>query len=346
MNLTPLTPDSSDPWWPDANPEALAWVREHESSKPTWEELKSQLQTIPQPPVFPLEAVRCAQAGWPDYAPHFRQVLERYVDAPGLIEDDSEAMHVFAGQLLAEHRDTECFASAQKLMAFSHDDLEATLGPEWSDTVEAWLAAFCHQTPDRLEWLAACAKNTSFFAGKRQVAIAALVRCCGAGAYTAQEFGALCLDVMHDVASHGCVEEPEDFMDASALMGLVLCSLMDVKLPPDALPQIKRWYDDGLIDESVIPYNEVLDPIGQPAAIIRTLPGCTVAEISWWAWFNEDRDQPFDDDRDPLIAYGGADYPEDFSAPVLPYLRPEPKVGRNEPCPCGSGKKFKKCCGA
>jgi SWIM/SEC-C metal-binding protein len=21
-----------------------------------------------------------------------------------------------------------------------------------------------------------------------------------------------------------------------------------------------------------------------------------------------------------------------------------PKVGRNEPCPCGSGKKFKKCC--
>jgi uncharacterized protein YchJ len=27
------------------------------------------------------------------------------------------------------------------------------------------------------------------------------------------------------------------------------------------------------------------------------------------------------------------------------YVRPEPKVGSNEPCPCGSGKKFKKCCG-
>ncbi|MFV0350213.1 MAG: YchJ family protein [Halodesulfovibrio sp.] len=25
--------------------------------------------------------------------------------------------------------------------------------------------------------------------------------------------------------------------------------------------------------------------------------------------------------------------------------RETPKVGRNEPCPCGSGKKFKKCCG-
>lgn len=29
---------------------------------------------------------------------------------------------------------------------------------------------------------------------------------------------------------------------------------------------------------------------------------------------------------------------------VGPYVRPEPKVGRNDACPCGSGKKFKKCC--
>lgn len=25
-------------------------------------------------------------------------------------------------------------------------------------------------------------------------------------------------------------------------------------------------------------------------------------------------------------------------------VRTEPKIGRNEPCPCGSGKKYKKCC--
>ena len=28
-----------------------------------------------------------------------------------------------------------------------------------------------------------------------------------------------------------------------------------------------------------------------------------------------------------------------------PYTRSYPKVGRNSPCPCGSGYKFKKCCG-
>jgi SEC-C motif-containing protein len=26
-------------------------------------------------------------------------------------------------------------------------------------------------------------------------------------------------------------------------------------------------------------------------------------------------------------------------------VRSSPKVGRNDPCPCGSGKKYKKCCG-
>jgi uncharacterized protein YecA (UPF0149 family) len=28
-----------------------------------------------------------------------------------------------------------------------------------------------------------------------------------------------------------------------------------------------------------------------------------------------------------------------------PIRQPEPEVGRNDPCQCGSGKKFKKCCG-
>ena len=28
-----------------------------------------------------------------------------------------------------------------------------------------------------------------------------------------------------------------------------------------------------------------------------------------------------------------------------PYRRKGVKVGRNDPCPCGSGKKYKKCCG-
>ena len=33
-------------------------------------------------------------------------------------------------------------------------------------------------------------------------------------------------------------------------------------------------------------------------------------------------------------------------APAKPFVRAVEKVGRNDPCSCGSGRKFKKCCGA
>lgn len=38
------------------------------------------------------------------------------------------------------------------------------------------------------------------------------------------------------------------------------------------------------------------------------------------------------------------DYYDDYEIQE-PYVREEPKIGRNDPCPCGSGKKYKKCCG-
>lgn len=40
--------------------------------------------------------------------------------------------------------------------------------------------------------------------------------------------------------------------------------------------------------------------------------------------------------------------PETYEPRLMPQepVRAEPRVGRNEPCPCGSGKKFKKCHGA
>lgn len=58
-------------------------------------------------------------------------------------------------------------------------------------------------------------------------------------------------------------------------------------------------------------------------------------------------DDKLDDDLDDLATDFG-----DFLAPARteddeagrPIVNFDPKVGRNDPCPCGSGKKFKKCC--
>lgn len=50
-----------------------------------------------------------------------------------------------------------------------------------------------------------------------------------------------------------------------------------------------------------------------------------------------------------IAAYWRAKGPRQVSMPFTaappPMERTSTKVGRNDPCPCGSGKKFKKCCG-
>jgi uncharacterized protein len=56
-----------------------------------------------------------------------------------------------------------------------------------------------------------------------------------------------------------------------------------------------------------------------------------------------------------LLAQAQNDMPEtvgaiyrfwrNMSIPISTVRRDSPKVGRNDPCPCGSGKKFKQCCG-
>ena len=37
--------------------------------------------------------------------------------------------------------------------------------------------------------------------------------------------------------------------------------------------------------------------------------------------------------------------PSSSSGPKTPYVKKDAEVGRNDPCPCGSGKKYKNCCG-
>jgi len=80
----------------------------------------------------------------------------------------------------------------------------------------------------------------------------------------------------------------------------------------------------------------------------------TIAESSWWACFDpaefEDEDEDlmfaFDEEDEDLEYLPGEDEIGESDSPDSAIVRRSmPKVGRNDPCPCGSGKKYKKCCG-
>jgi preprotein translocase subunit SecA len=53
--------------------------------------------------------------------------------------------------------------------------------------------------------------------------------------------------------------------------------------------------------------------------------------------------EPAGDEEAPSPRPAGRQQPR---VTVQPVRREGPKIGRNDPCPCGSGMKFKKCHGA
>lgn len=150
----------------------------------------------------------------------------------------------------------------------------------------------------------------------------------------------------------------DDYMDDRALIALLICLFDDFNLddPAATRARLKPYFVAGVVDTQVVEW-EYLGTDGLGAGSRRpTLPGCTVAEIDGWARFSEEADDDdwLDEDDEfyeldrqrathPLRSDPG--YLDAFEIDQ-PIVREIPKVGRNDPCPCGSGKKFKKCCGA
>ena len=115
------------------------------------------------------------------------------------------------------------------------------------------------------------------------------------------------------------------------------------------LPHIENAFEDGLCDPFFDRFERIEKRItsgGDP----RWKRDCkpiddVVAMMETWACFSES--------SSPRPSTAGSQYLESLGAPrefsSLPSVPPPPQypgVGRNDPCPCGSGRKFKKCCGA
>jgi len=109
--------------------------------------------------------------------------------------------------------------------------------------------------------------------------------------------------------------------------------------PGELIADIERAYEDGLVEPGYIGWADVNDDLacGKDQMLERLaakshhrLVEDTVREMEWWACFHENKTT-----LRPA--------PRTASGQVKPA---KPKTGRNDPCPCGGGKKFKKCCGA
>jgi hypothetical protein len=113
---------------------------------------------------------------------------------------------------------------------------------------------------------------------------------------------------------------------------------------PELLPEVRDAYERGLANPGVAGLEELEDEIESPkpwSMEKRKFITDTIAEMEGWAAFNPTPVRP----RKYKVPYPNSpssarDYVPTANQPIR-----STKVGRNEPCPCGSGKKYKKCCG-
>ena len=119
--------------------------------------------------------------------------------------------------------------------------------------------------------------------------------------------------------------------------------------PQEAIDELGRAYEEGLVDTGSIDWQDIEHALalGQQGAMKRAryrdpLITDVAKNMGWMQCFRKaERDYEGEGDAEE-------DLPESLSSgyTTVPVRRTQPKVGRNERCPCGSGKKFKKCCGA
>ena len=112
----------------------------------------------------------------------------------------------------------------------------------------------------------------------------------------------------------------------------------------DLIILVKKAFDRGFIDSHVLGFDHFEEDLrrgierpGEPLPDDRecTLFGDTIEELSGWYCFSEQ--YRADQERWRREAEANRARSQRLENPFK-------GIGRNDPCPCGSGKKFKKCC--
>jgi hypothetical protein len=144
--------------------------------------------------------------------------------------------------------------------------------------------------------------------------------------------------------------------------------------PLEMQDEIKEVFERGLADESIVRWSSFVKYYLHPAEpgncprLCQEEPGPiadTVEELRHWCSFSEKwrqqraealegdeedeydglddefDDEPYDEDPDDFVV---SDQYEPGNWESTTIRNEAPRVGRNDPCPCGSGKKYKKCC--
>jgi hypothetical protein len=285
---------------------------------------------------LPIEAIRAATADRARAAPILVHAIEQFLSPDGDRTAQDSLFFIF--HLLGDWREKSAYRPLARLMRCSPDDLDEIFGDSLVETSHRVMAAVFDGDPGPL-YQVIMDPDADEFIRSRMLEVIAMVTLRGEMPRS---------EAVRFLRACYCELEPQDecwvwhgWQSAVALLGLV-----------ELKPLVEDAFARGFIS------NGWLEPrhfeqdlqlaIDDPAALIEhsdgeyDLFGNTIEELSTWYCFRRDEVRRKEEEvrrkerenihQNTVLWQAGT--------AVNRYKN----VGRNDPCPCGSGRKFKKCC--
>jgi hypothetical protein len=275
---------------------------------------------------LPEDTIRAAREQRDQVAPMLVDFVERYLAAEARAREQHGALF-FVFHLLGEWREKSAYRPLARLLAGPPDQLEQAIGDAVTETSHRVMAAVFDGDPRPLYEVIE-AEHADEFARARMLEALAMVTL--GGDLDRGEIATYLRDGFMTLKPHAPNFVWHGWQSAIALLGL-----------GDLRSLVKRAFERGLIGPEVMDYEDfrrdLEHAIGHP-------------EVPWRPW-SAGEFTPFGDTIEELsgwYAFSPEYLERQASGPDLglaePASNPLRGVGRNDSCPCGSGKKFKKCC--
>lgn len=287
---------------------------------------------------LPVDAIRAADADRTTMLPVFLEAIERYIaQAPDEREPPNPLFFIF--NILGSWREKAAYRPLARLLLCERGDCSA-IDEAAVETSHRVMAAAFDGDPEPLYRIILDRDVDEFIRSRMCQAIAMVVLRGELPRSEAARFLAECFDKL----------EPKTdcfvwfgWHEAIAMLGL-----------EELRPLVAKAFERGSISDSLTEMKhfdaDLAKSLAHPDGSSWlsdeefTLFGDTVEELSTWYGFSEEyyRERERSEEKWDEDAAPGAGF-EPFM-PGMPVVNPLRHVGRNDPCPCGSGKKYKKCC--
>ncbi len=300
--------------------------------------IKEQLEFIT--PRFPRGAVRAAIEQQEAIKPWLLEQLAACAHDPeAMAKEPTRMSYIYAMYLLAQFREPAAYPLLIKLFSTPGEiSLEIT-GDVVTEDLSRILASVCAGDIEPIKQLIETPSVNEYV---RSAALRALMVLVCEGLLARDEAIAYLTTLFR-----GKIEREYEFFWTSLVLVTYLL------YPEELIDDIEQAYDDELIDSWFIRLEDVKEALarGKDATLEETrqregrLIDDILAEMENWACFELDyaerRARLFPNSSKPLPGTEAARQAKQTPPAKVAKVA---KVGRNDPCPCGSGKKYKKCC--